>query len=82
MLQLLRTKTILPPGRLKRVQRLRLLERMEVGMLRPLTLVVAPAGFGKTTLVVDWAHGSHFPAAWLALDANDNTPERFLSYMI
>ena len=50
--------------------------------MRPLTLVVAPAGFGKTTLVVDWAHGSHFPAAWLALDANDNTPERFLSYLI
>ena len=82
MLQLLRTKTILPPARPKRVQRSRLLDQMEEGWLRALTLVVAPAGSGKTTLAVDWAHTSLHPCAWLSLDADDQAPERFLSYLI
>jgi len=82
MLPLLRTKTILPPPRPKRVQRLRLMKQLEEGMLRALTLVVAPAGFGKTTLVVDWAHSVRYPVAWLSLDAEDHSAERFLSYLI
>lgn len=82
MLQLLRTKTILPPTRPRRVQRPRLLDRMEEGWLRALTLVVAPAGSGKTTLAVDWAHTSHHPCAWLSLDTDDQTSERFLTYLI
>lgn len=82
MLQLLRTKTILPPARPKRVQLHRLLYRIGEGTLRALTLVVAPAGFGKTTLVLDWAHSARLPVAWLSLDSGDQSPERFLAYLI
>lgn len=82
MLQLLRTKTILPPVRPKRVQRLHLLNRIEEGTLRALTLVFAPAGFGKTTLVVDWAHSTQLSVAWLSLDASDRSTEQFLPYLI
>lgn len=82
MLQLLRTKTILPPARPKRVRRDRLLARFQDGMLRALTLVVAPAGFGKTTLVVDWANGTRLPVAWLSLDEDDRSTEHFLLYLI
>lgn len=51
-------------------------------MLRALTLVVAPAGFGKTTLVVDWANGTRLPVAWLSLDEGDRSTEHFLLYLI
>ncbi|HUW13070.1 MAG TPA: helix-turn-helix transcriptional regulator, partial [Anaerolineae bacterium] len=49
---------------------------------RKLTLVSAPAGYGKTTLVSDWIARSQAPAAWLSLDASDNDPPRFFSYVI
>ncbi len=51
-------------------------------MARALTLVSAPAGFGKTTLLAQWFAGSGLPVAWLSLEAEDNDPTRFLSYMI
>ncbi len=50
--------------------------------MRPLTLVIAPAGFGKTTLVVDWAHSTKLPVAWLSLDASDRSTEQFLPYLV
>ena len=51
---------------------------------RKLTLVSAPAGYGKTTLVVDWIQslGSETRVAWISLDEGDNDPTRFLSYWI
>ena len=82
MLQLLRTKITTPPARPKRVDRTRLLTRVHDGMLRALTLVVAPAGFGKTTLVAEWARSGELPVAWLSLEVADRSPERFLSYLI
>ena len=82
MLEFLRTKVSLPPVRLQLVDRTRLLERVDQGMLRALTLVVAPAGFGKTTLLAAWAQTGPMPVAWLSLDASDDHPERFLSYLI
>ena len=82
MLQLLRTKTSIPPARPKRIDRARLLARVEDGMQRALTLVVAPAGFGKTTLVAAWAQTASVPVAWLSLEAADRAPERFLNYLI
>lgn len=75
------------------VQRPRLLEQLAAGDDRPLTLVVAPAGFGKTTLVADWLGqselrnenadlNSQFGCAWLSLDAGDDDPVRFWRYVI
>jgi LuxR family transcriptional regulator, maltose regulon positive regulatory protein len=78
---LLATKLHLPrphPGFLARP---RLLERLAEGTGRELTLVCAPAGFGKTTLLADWARRSQTPVAWLSLDAGDNDPIRFWRYV-
>ena len=50
-------------------------------MKRRLTLVSAPAGFGKTTLVVNWLTQINLPAAWLSLDEADNDLPRFLAYL-
>jgi len=46
-----------------------------------LTIVTAPAGFGKTTLVCEWLRHSQRTTAWLSLDENDNDPARFLAYL-
>jgi len=82
VIELLRTKTSVPPSRPKGVRRKRLLERLEEGAQRGLTLVVAPAGFGKTTLVTEWTKAASIPAAWYSLDDSDRVPDRFLTYLI
>lgn len=51
-------------------------------MKTPLTLIVAPAGFGKTTLLVDHIANCEMPVAWLSLDKNDNQASRFLTYLV
>jgi ATP/maltotriose-dependent transcriptional regulator MalT len=51
-------------------------------MARSLTLISAPAGFGKTTLLAQWLVESGTPVAWLSLEPEDNDPTRFLSYLI
>lgn len=71
-----------PPTRPQVVSRPRLTERLNEALQRKLTLVSAPAGFGKTTLVGDWAAGCGRPVAWLALDEADNDPTRLLTYLI
>ena len=63
------------------VPRPRLLARLAEGIGRGLTVVGTPAGFGKTTLLGDWARRSRQPAAWLSLDAGDNDPARFWRYV-
>jgi LuxR family transcriptional regulator, maltose regulon positive regulatory protein len=63
------------------VPRPRLLARLAQGVGRGLTLVCTPAGFGKTTLLGDWARRSRRPVAWLSLDAADNDPARFWRYV-
>ncbi|MBN1810340.1 MAG: AAA family ATPase [Anaerolineae bacterium] len=77
---LLRTKTYVPAVRAKVVSRPRLIERLNAG--RKLTLVSAPAGFGKTTLVSEWLRQLEHPAAWLSLDRDDNDPIRFWQYVV
>ena len=81
---LLATKLYLPPLRLRSVPRPRLVERLNDGLAAGsrLTLVSAPAGSGKTTLVSAWVAGCGRPAAWLSLDAGDGDPSRFLAYLI
>src|SRR4029450_10882923 len=59
----------------------RLLERLTQGTALKLTLVCAPAGFGKTSLLGEWARRSARPVAWLSLDAGDNDPARFWRYV-
>src|SRR5262245_26367075 len=79
---ILATKLYRPPPRPNLVPRHRLTERLNEGLHRKLTLISAPAGFGKTTLVSEWLGGCHRPAAWLSLDAGDNDPARFLTYVV
>jgi LuxR family maltose regulon positive regulatory protein len=79
---LLQTKLYIPPIRPELVPRSRLIERLNDGLQRKLTLVSAPAGFGKTTLVSDWLRHLDIPAAWFSLDEADNDPVRFLIYYV
>ena len=78
---LLATKLYPPPPRPLAVPRPQLLERLNAGLHGRLTLISAPAGFGKSTLASAWAAAGGRPVAWLALDAGDNDPVRFLAYL-
>jgi LuxR family maltose regulon positive regulatory protein len=79
---LLATKLHVPRPHTHLVPRAHLVERLQQGMVRSLTLVSAPAGFGKTTLLAQWLVESDMPVAWLSLGPEDNDPTRFLSYLI
>src|SRR6266436_6339741 len=79
---ILATKLYIPRLRPNVVSRPRLIERLNEGLHRKLTLISAPAGFGKTTLVSEWVLGCQRPAAWLSLDEGDNDPTRFLTYLV
>lgn len=84
-LHLLTTKISVPPARPNIVKRTRLVQWMNTAVQGTLTLVVAPAGWGKTTLLTSWyAQSSHkaWPLAWVALDGSDNDPLRFWTYVI
>ncbi len=79
---ILATKLFIPPLRPDIVPRPRLIELLNEGLRRKLTLICASAGFGKTTLVSEWAAGCEQPVAWLSLEEGDNDPARFLSYIV
>ena len=84
---ILATKLYIPPPRPKMVLRPRLVERLNDGLHGKLTLISAPAGFGKSTLVSEWVAGCErgepkVRVAWLSLDEGDNAPPRFLTYLI
>ena len=84
---LLTTKLFVPPVRKELVPRPRLTERLHAGLraARKLTLISAPAGYGKTTLVSAWLSATPVSRpfiAWLSLDANDNDPARFAAYLL
>jgi LuxR family maltose regulon positive regulatory protein len=79
---ILATKLYIPRLRPNVVIRPRLLERLNEGLHRNLTLISAPAGFGKTTLVSEWVLGCQRPTAWLSLDEGENDPTRFLTYLV
>jgi LuxR family maltose regulon positive regulatory protein len=81
---LLVTKLFVPPPRPGVVLRPNLIKRLNEGLSvgRKLTLISAPAGFGKTTLISEWVATCGRPVAWLSLDAGDNDPACFLTYLI
>ena len=79
---LLKTKLYVPPARPELVPRPRLVERLNEGMTRKLTLVSAPAGFGKTTLLSEWVASTKRPVARVSLDRGENAPVRFWAYFI
>jgi LuxR family maltose regulon positive regulatory protein len=80
--QLLSTKLYIPQSRPEIVPRPRLIKRMNEGLQRKLTLISAPAGFGKTTLLSQWVGNIEHPVAWVSLDRGDNEQGRFLVYLI
>src|SRR5436305_313112 len=79
---ILATKLYLPPLRPNVVSRPRLIERLNEGLHRNLTLIAAPAGFGKTTLISQWVTSCDRQVAWLSLDEGDSDPTRFLTYLV
>ena len=79
---LLRTKLHRPPITADLVPRPRLLERLDQHQGRPLTLVSASAGYGKTTLISSWLEACDCPSAWLSLDENDNDLALFVAYFL
>jgi LuxR family maltose regulon positive regulatory protein len=79
----IRRRKLMPPrleGQL--VARPRLIARLDESARLPLTLIVAPAGFGKTTLVAQWLAGIATPATWLTVDAGDEDATRFVSHFL
>ncbi|OZB95298.1 LuxR C-terminal-related transcriptional regulator [Paenibacillus sp. XY044] len=81
-LPVLSTKLYIPQPREKLVLRPRLTERLNAGMSHRLTLISASAGFGKTSLISEWAAGCDQPVAWLSLDERDHDSPRFLTLLV
>src|SRR5437764_7185379 len=79
---LLTTKLSIPHIHAGLVARPRLFEQLQTGMQLPLTLLAAPAGFGKTMLLSAWVQWSKRPVGWVSLDSNDNDPVQFWAYVI
>ncbi|MFC1879784.1 LuxR family transcriptional regulator, partial [Chloroflexota bacterium] len=89
---LLTTKLNIPPSRPEFVTRRRLRKRLNQGLHSKLSLISAPAGFGKTTLVCGWVdqlrldasngNQNEYRIAWISLDETDNDPTSFLAYFI
>lgn len=79
---ILTTKLYIPPPRPQVVLRPRLLAQLTAGLNHKLTLISAPAGFGKTTLISEWVNHRQRPVAWLSLDEQDSDPQRFITYFV
>lgn len=92
MEQLLTTKLYIPPTRPEHISRPGLLDRLDDGLHRKLTLISAPAGFGKTMLVSEWVNSLQSKSldkspkenkiAWISLEESENDPARFLAYFV
>ena len=76
------TKLFRPGLRQQSVERKRLNDLLREGRTLPLTLVVAPAGWGKSTIVTDWLAHDDVTAGWVSLDGGDNDPKRFWRYLL
>jgi LuxR family maltose regulon positive regulatory protein len=82
MFELLKTKLFIPRPRKNLVSRPRLIDCLNAGLDKKLTLIAAPAGFGKTTLLSEWIPQSPHCVTWLSLDEDDNDPVKFWAYFI
>lgn len=80
--ELLSTKLFLPTPEPTFLPRPRLIQKVNESLSCKFTLVSAPAGYGKTTLMREWTKQARTPVAWLILDETDNDPVRFWSYVI
>lgn len=79
---LIRTKLNRPEPPARQVVRPRLLERLDAAADRRLTLISAPAGYGKTTLAAQWLERRGGDVAWISLDRDDSDPERLARYLV
>lgn len=76
------TKLFAPPCAAQAVARGRLVEQLNGGLARKLTLVCAPAGFGKSSLLAEWAAVCRRPCVWVSLDAGERDVQQFLAYLV
>lgn len=81
-MDLLHTKLNPPPARENSVARMRLLDRLDSSVNHRLTVVSAPAGYGKTTLLSQWIDRRAEPVCWYSLDRSDNDPAQFIRYFL
>lgn len=79
---LLSTKISIPRLPLEYVNRPRLTGLINRGVLGPMTLLAAPAGYGKTNLLIEWIKETDLPVAWINIDSDDNDINRFFTYLI
>ena len=79
---ILRTKLYAPPITPNLVPRVALLERLQQNRQRPLTLISAPAGYGKSILASMWLQASGLPGGWVSLDESDNNLHTFATYLL
>jgi len=77
-----KTKLYRPPNPEEAVHRQRLIDKLDRNLLQPFTLVVAPAGYGKSTLISQWLASSEIAGAWVSLDENDNDFRTFVAYLL
>jgi LuxR family maltose regulon positive regulatory protein len=82
LVQILQTKLFVPGLHGRQISRPRLIRELDAALAGTLTLICAPAGFGKSTLLADWSQRTPYAVAWLSLDDGDNDPARFWGYIV